>query len=120
MRLRDILGELEERGGPAGAGEQKRAKQYLQRPRAPQVAWRLLWVDTVQKARDTVREQQRKLRSRARTMPPPGGRSRPFDARTESTLRGDRASDHRSRPLQREIRSHNGGDRRGGFPHRGA
>ena len=60
MRLRDILGELEERVGPL-EWESKKAKQYLELAERREGLEVTLWVDTVQKARDTVREQQRKI-----------------------------------------------------------
>ena len=60
VRLRDILGELEERVGPLER-ESKKAKQYLELAERRKGLEVTLWVDTVQKARDTVREQQRKI-----------------------------------------------------------
>ena len=60
VRLRDILGELAERVGPLER-ESKKAKQYLELAERRKGLEVTLWVDTVQKARETVREQQRKI-----------------------------------------------------------
>lgn len=84
VRLRDILGELEERVGPLER-ESKKAKQYLElaeRRRGLEVT---LWVDTVQKARDTVREQQRKIEIAGADYARAGRDIEAIDAETEST-----------------------------------
>lgn len=84
VRLRDILGELEERVGPLER-ESKKAKQYLElaeRRRGLEVT---LWVDTVQKARDTVREQQRKIEIAGADYARAGREIEAIDAETEST-----------------------------------
>ena len=60
VRLRDILGELEGRVGPLEK-EAEKAKRYLELAEKRKGLEVTLWVDTVQKARDTVREVQRKI-----------------------------------------------------------
>lgn len=60
VRLRDILGELEGRVGPLEK-EAEKAKRYLELAEKRKSLEVTLWVDTVQKARDTVREVQRKI-----------------------------------------------------------
>ncbi|WP_367926165.1 chromosome segregation protein SMC [uncultured Ruthenibacterium sp.] len=60
VRLRDILGELESRVGPLEK-EADKAKRYLELAEKRKGLEVTLWVDTVQKARDTVREVQRKI-----------------------------------------------------------
>ncbi|MEG0395366.1 MAG: chromosome segregation protein SMC [Oscillospiraceae bacterium] len=60
VRLRDILAELEERVGPLER-DCKKAKQFLELSDKRKSYEVTLWVDTIQKAKDTVREQQRKI-----------------------------------------------------------
>ena len=60
VRLRDILGELESRVGPLEK-EAEKARRYLELAERRKGLEVTLWVDTVQKARDTVREVQRKI-----------------------------------------------------------
>lgn len=60
VRLRDILSELTERVGPLER-ESKKAKQYLELAGRRKELEVTLWVDTVHKARETVREQQRRI-----------------------------------------------------------
>ena len=84
VRLRDILGELEERVGPLGR-ESKKAKQYLELAERRKGLEVTLWVDTVQKARDTVREQQRKIEIAGADYARAGREIEAIDAETEST-----------------------------------
>ena len=84
MRLRDILGELEERVGPLER-ESKKAKQYLELAERRKGLEVTLWVDTVQKARDTVREQQRKIEIAGADYARAGREIEAIDAETEST-----------------------------------
>lgn len=60
VRLRDIRDGLAGRVGPLER-ESKKAKQYLELAGRRKDLEVTLWVDTVQKARETVREQQRKI-----------------------------------------------------------
>lgn len=60
VRLRDILGELEERVGPLEK-DSKKAQQFLTLSETRKELEVTLWVDTVHKAKDTLREQQRKI-----------------------------------------------------------
>ena len=60
VRLRDILGELEERVGPLKRDSEK-AKQFLELAGQRKGLEVTLWVDTIHKARETVRDQQRKI-----------------------------------------------------------
>lgn len=60
VRLRDILGELEERVGPLER-ESKKAQQFLELSARRKEMEVTLWVDTVHKAKETLREQQRKI-----------------------------------------------------------
>ena len=83
-RLRDILGELEERVGPLER-ESKKAKQYLELAERRKGLEVTLWVDTVQKARDTVREQQRKIEIAGADYARAGREIEAIDAETEST-----------------------------------
>ena len=84
VRLRDILGELEERVGPLER-ESKKAKQYLELAERREGLEVTLWVDTVQKARDTVREQQRKIEIAGADYARAGREIEAIDAETEST-----------------------------------
>lgn len=60
VRLRDIRDALAERVGPLER-ESKKAKQYLELAERRKGLEVTLWVDTEQKARETVREQQRRI-----------------------------------------------------------
>ena len=60
VRLRDILGELEARVGPLGK-ECEKANRFLELSARRKELEVTLWVDTVQRARDTVREAARKM-----------------------------------------------------------
>ena len=84
VRLRDILGELEERVGPLER-ESKKAKQYLELAERRKGLEVTLWVDTVQKARDTVREQQRKIEIAGADYARAGREIEAIDAETERT-----------------------------------
>ena len=84
VRLRDILGEREERVGPLER-ESKKAKQYLELAERRKGLEVTLWVDTVQKARDTVREQQRKIEIAGADYARAGREIEAIDAETEST-----------------------------------
>ena len=84
VRLRDILGELEARVGPLER-ESKKAKQYLELAERRKGLEVTLWVDTVQKARDTVREQQRKIEIAGADYARAGREIEAIDAETEST-----------------------------------
>ena len=84
VRLRDILGELEERVDPLER-ESKKAKQYLELAERRKGLEVTLWVDTVQKARDTVREQQRKIEIAGADYARAGREIEAIDAETEST-----------------------------------
>ena len=84
VRLRDILGELEERVGPLER-ESKKAKQYLELAERRKGLEVTLWVDTVQKARDTVREPQRKIEIAGADYARAGREIEAIDAETEST-----------------------------------
>ena len=84
VRLRAILGEREERVGPLER-ESKKAKQYLELAERRKGLEVTLWVDTVQKARDTVREQQRKIEIAGADYARAGREIEAIDAETEST-----------------------------------
>lgn len=60
VRLRDILAELEERVGPL-EHDSKKAKQFLELSDKRKTYEITLWMDTILKAKDTVRDQQRKI-----------------------------------------------------------
>ena len=60
VRLRDILGELEARVGPLEK-ECEKANRFLELSARRKELEVTLWVDTVQRARDTVREAARKM-----------------------------------------------------------
>ncbi|MFQ9678918.1 MAG: AAA family ATPase [Ruthenibacterium lactatiformans] len=83
VRLRDILGELEERVGPLE--RESKGKAVSGAGRAPQGLEVTLWVDTVQKARDTVREQQRKIEIAGADYARAGREIEAIGAETEST-----------------------------------
>ena len=59
-RLRDILGELEKRVGPLKRDSDK-AEKFLELSTARKSLEITLWVDSIRRAQDTVREQQRKF-----------------------------------------------------------
>ena len=58
-RLRDILGELERRVGPLKRDSEK-AQQFLELSEQRKSLEVTLWVDAIRRAKDTVRDQQRK------------------------------------------------------------
>lgn len=60
VRLRDILGELEERVAPLER-ESKKAQRFLELSEQRKGLEVTLWVDTIEKAQELVREQQRKI-----------------------------------------------------------
>lgn len=60
IRLRDILGELERQVGPLEK-ESNKAKTYLELATRRKELEVTLWVDTVHRAKETLREQQRKI-----------------------------------------------------------
>lgn len=60
VRLRDILNELTERVGPLKRDSEK-AKVFLELSEKRKSHEITLWVDTIRKAKDTVRDQQRKI-----------------------------------------------------------
>ncbi len=60
VRLRDILGELERQVGPLEK-ESEKAKKFLQLAQSKKELEVTLWVDTVHRAKDILREQQRKI-----------------------------------------------------------
>ncbi len=60
VRLRDILNELEERVGPLER-ESKKAKQFLELKEQREKHEVTLWVDTIKRAKETLRTQQRKI-----------------------------------------------------------
>lgn len=60
VRLRDILGELEQRVVPLQK-ESEKAHRFIQMAERRKQLEVTLWVDTVQKAREALRDQQRKL-----------------------------------------------------------
>ncbi len=60
VRLRDIMGELEERVGPLKR-ESEKAKKYLEHAGEKKTLEVTLWVDTLHSARETLRGQQRKI-----------------------------------------------------------
>lgn len=84
VRLRDILGELTERVGPLER-ESKKAKQYLELAERRKGLEVTLWVDTVQKAREAVREQQRKIEIAAADHERTGREIDAIDAETAAT-----------------------------------
>ena len=65
--------------------ESKKAKQYLELAERRKGLEVTLWVDTVQKARDTVREQQRKIEIAGADYARAGREIEAIDAETEST-----------------------------------
>lgn len=60
VRLRDILGELEDRVGPLEK-ESAKAKKFLEYSEQKKSLEVTLWVDTVNSTREILREQQRKI-----------------------------------------------------------
>ena len=60
MRLRDILAELEGRVGPLEK-ESEKAKKYLELAERRKGLEVTLWTDTVRRAKEAVREAQRKI-----------------------------------------------------------
>ncbi|MEG2833562.1 MAG: chromosome segregation protein SMC [Ruthenibacterium sp.] len=60
MRLRDILGELENRVGPLEK-DAKKAKQFLEASARRKEMEVTLWVDTVSKAKEILRDKQRNI-----------------------------------------------------------
>ena len=83
VRLRDILGELTERVGPLER-ESKKAKQYLELAERRKGLEVTLWVDTVHKARETVRDQQRRIEIANADYERVGGEVEALDAEAEA------------------------------------
>ena len=100
VRLRDILGELEERVGPLER-ESRKAQQFVELAARRKELEVTLWVDTVHKARETVREQQRKIEIAQADYERLTREMETIDAETEGT----RAEIER---LNREIERYNG------------
>ena len=84
VRLRDILGELEERVGPLER-DSKKAKQFLELSDQRKGLEVTLWVDTVHKARETVRDQQRKIEIAQADYEKASAEMAAIDAETEDT-----------------------------------
>ncbi len=81
-RLRDILGELESRVGPLEK-ESKKAEQFLALSNRRKQLEVTLWVDSVRRAKDTVREQQRRYETAQADYSMLTGQLEDIDAATE-------------------------------------
>ena len=82
-RLRDILGELEKRVGPLKRDSEK-AEQFLAYSETRKGLEITLWVDSIRRAQDTVRDQQRKYEAAESDYARISRQLGEFDARTEA------------------------------------
>ena len=82
-RLRDILGELEKRVGPLKRDSEK-AEQFLAYSETRKGLEITLWVDSIRRAQDTVRDQQRKYEAAESDYARISRQLDEFDARTEA------------------------------------
>ncbi|NCC06500.1 MAG: chromosome segregation protein SMC [Clostridia bacterium] len=104
VRLRDILGELEARVEPLKK-ESEKAKRFLDLSAQRKELEVTLWVDTIHRARETLREQQRKIEISQSDYMRLGAEIDEIDAETEQTrLQSNKMIIDTSR-LQDEIRS---------------
>lgn len=81
--LRDILGELEKRVGPLKRDSEK-AEQFLAYSETRKGLEITLWVDSIRRAQDTVRDQQRKYEAAESDYARISRQLDEFDARTEA------------------------------------
>ena len=81
--LRDILGELEKRVGPMKRDSEK-AEQFLAYPETRKGLEISLWVDSIRRAQDTVRDQQRKYEAAESDYARISRQLDEFDTRTEA------------------------------------
>ena len=86
-RLRDILGELEKRVGPLKRDSEK-AEQFLAYSETRKGLEITLWVDSIRRAQDTVRDQQRKYEAAESDYARISRQLDEFDTHTE-TLRAE-------------------------------
>ncbi len=82
-RLRDILGELEKRVGPLKRDSEK-AEQFLAYSKTRKGLEITLWVDSIRRAQDTVRDQQRKYEAAESDYARISRQLDEFDTRTEA------------------------------------
>ncbi|MEE0801248.1 MAG: chromosome segregation protein SMC [Gemmiger sp.] len=82
-RLRDILGELEKRVGPLRRDSEK-AQQFLELSATRKSLEITLWVDSIRRAQDTVRDQQRKYEAAEADYNRISRQLDEFDERTEA------------------------------------
>ena len=82
-RLRDILGELEKRVGPLKRDSEK-AEQFLAYSETRKGLEITLWVDSIRRAQDTVRDQQRKYEAAESDYARISRQLDEFDTRTEA------------------------------------
>ena len=82
-RLRDILGELEKRVGPLKRDSEK-AEQFLAYSETRKGLEITLWVDSIRRAQDTVRDQQRKYEAAESDYARISCQLDEFDTRTEA------------------------------------
>jgi chromosome segregation protein len=85
-RLRDILGELEGRVGPLER-ESKKAQQFLELSDRRKGLEVTLWVDAIHRAKDAVREQQRRYEAAEADYNRMSVQLEAFDAKTEQLRR---------------------------------
>ena len=86
VRLRDILGELEDRVGPLEK-ESEKAKQYLDLAQKRKELEVTLWVEKIRRARETVRAQQRNLETAQADYGRLSGQIQSLDEETEQIRR---------------------------------
>ena len=86
VRLRDILGELEDRVGPLEK-ESEKAKQYLDLAQKRKELEVTLWVEKIRRARETVRAQQRNLETAQADYDRLSGQIQSLDEETEQIRR---------------------------------
>lgn len=104
VRLRDILGELEARVEPLKK-ESEKAKRFLDLSAQRKELEVTMWVDTIRRARETLREQQRKIEIAQSDYERLGAEIDDIDAETEQTRQQSNRMIIDTSRLQEEIRS---------------
>lgn len=103
-RLRDILGELEHRVGPLEK-ESGKARQFLALSARRKELEVTLWVDSIRRAKDAVRDQQRRYEAAEADYRRLSGQLDAFDEKTEALRAEARALMLRVEEANTEIRT---------------
>lgn len=104
VRLRDILGELEQRVGPLQK-ESEKAQRFVKLSERRKQLEVTLWVDTVRKAREALRDQQRKLEIARADYERVSKEIEQSDAQTEGVRAEIESLNRKAEQLNLEIRT---------------